>query len=145
MFRKLSKKEIENRTRLFSIKPLYGSMRVINLTRRLEMTVKIPLIEKDCTIVFKGREFESGGAVVTEKDVIAYHKIKDGKHTITTWHGDLVSDKVLILSERKGYFYDGTVHYYLRFKIGDIVYSGYSHGNGVLVRARATKSKSIFQ
>jgi hypothetical protein len=33
-------------------------------------------IEKDCTINFQGKTFESGGAIVTENAIIAYPKFE---------------------------------------------------------------------
>jgi len=105
-------------------------------------------LEKNCCITHQDKQFCSGGALINEKHAIAYLSGEIDKPRslrITSWHGMVLSNEVCILN--KLIVYNGIYSnylYYLRFKIGDIVYSGTTLGAGMMVRAKATKLKSVW-
>ena len=56
--------------------------------------MNIPYIEKDCTINFEGKPFESGGAVVTDEIIIGYpyfeKEFVGAVGALNSWHGQTI-------------------------------------------------------
>jgi len=66
---------------------------------------------------------------------------EDGKK-ITTWPGEIISDKVLILSKGRDSF--GGERTYIRFMFDNQVWSGWGMGHGMYLRAKRTKIESLY-
>ena len=92
----------------------------------------------DCS---HGREL---GEILTSGRVFAYHSEADGLHSVTTWPGRVLAPpgKVRLLSRSRDNF--GGDRQYLRFEINGLIYSGFSMGPGMYLRARLTTLRSIY-
>jgi len=89
----------------------------------------------DCFLKMELADIEKSGRV------FAYLTKKNGKHSVTGWPGYVISDDVLILKQLRDSF--GGERTYLRFQIGDKIYSGFGMGVGMYLRARLTKLTSL--
>jgi hypothetical protein len=65
-----------------------------------------------------------------------------GHLSITNWPGRPLSDTVHILGESRDNF--GGERTYLRFLIGDTIYSGFGLGVGMYLRAKRTKLTDLY-
>ena len=74
-------------------------------------------------------------------EVFAYLKNDNGFRTVTGWPGYLISDQVKILSTSRDNF--GGERTYLRFRVGNHIYSGFGLGDGMYLRAKRTKLTSL--
>jgi hypothetical protein len=76
-------------------------------------------------------------------NVFAYHGEDDKGNTIVTnWPGGVISDKVNILSYSRDNF--GGKRIYLRFLFEGEVWSGFSMGKGMYLRAKRTKLNGLY-
>ena len=98
----------------------------------------------DCCLESEKESMRKNGTV------FAYHgkpKTKPPiKHfetgTITNWPGGIISDRVLILSHCVDNF--GGERTYLRFEFENEIWSGFSMGEGMYLRAKRTKLKELY-
>jgi len=68
--------------------------------------------------------------------------LSEDSRKITTWPGEVISDKVLILSKGRDSF--GGERTYFRFMFDGQVWSGFGMGPGMYLRAKRTKIKSLY-
>lgn len=71
--------------------------------------------------------------------VFAYHS----GYSVTIWPGNVISNDVYVLSHSMDNF--GGERTYLRFMFEGEIWSGFSMGEGMYLRARRTKLKSLYQ
>ncbi len=101
-----------------------------------------PFIEKDCTFVFEGKSFISGGAYISKDYLIAYPH-ENGK--LKDWHGNtlgiwwLLSWKPAIFFGRHSFY--NSKYYYMRAKVNGIEYSLRGFGPGFIASGKAIKPK----
>ena len=72
----------------------------------------------------------------------AYHSKENGKDVISSWPGLTISDKVEILNYSTDNF--GGKRTYLRFVFDNEIWSGFSMGVGMYMRAKRTKIKELY-
>jgi hypothetical protein len=90
-------------------------------------------IETGCVITLDGQTFESGGAWISESHLSAYYS----KGKVTTWAGDILSDKVLVVG--RGSWGDTRI----RFEYKGKIWAGRVIVNGDLLYAKPTKFKTL--
>jgi hypothetical protein len=95
-------------------------------------------IEKDCTIEHQGRQFTSGGAVVTDQYLVAY---PDKGGELKDWHGNVLGTWRVIGSRPAVFFgyrsWQGSTYYYMRARVGGREYSLRGFGVGMIARGKA--------
>lgn len=102
-------------------------------------------IEKNCCMILNNKKFCSGGAVISEKYILAYMS-SDGTK-ITNWDGSVTLCTDLEYTKLRDYFNPFDIYgltreaFYLRFLYKGRIYSGLCMGNGCIVKARLTKMK----
>ena len=95
-------------------------------------------IEQACVYEFEGKEFESGGAFVSDTHVIAYLSVKDD--TLTDWHGRALGTYRITHSWRLPWnCYTSTHMHQVEVIVNHITYTGRSCGKGMLYRGRRKK------
>ena len=92
-------------------------------------------IEKDCVFTHEGKSFESGGALVTDKHLIAYPS-KDGD--LHDWHGNKIGT-YRVISERRVNSWQGTHYYYMRATVNGKRYSLRGFGEGMVATGKRIK------
>ena len=71
-----------------------------------------------------------------------YHSKENGKNVLSSWSGLTISDKVEILNYSTDNF--GGKRTYLRFVFDNEIWSGFSMGVGMYMRAKRTKIKELY-
>lgn len=100
--------------------------------------MKIPYVEKNCTITFEGKNFESDGAITTDNYLIAY----PGKHgRLNNWHGKKIGIYFIISSRRAPNSFINNRYYYMRARIGGNEYSLQGYGEGFIAKGKRLKNK----
>jgi hypothetical protein len=90
-------------------------------------------IEQDCTFTHEGRQFTSGGAVVSDLFIIAYLG-KDG--TLTDWHGNKIGTWSTLSSWRTPRSFVSDRMYSVECYVNSVRFVGRSAGEGMVVRAK---------
>lgn len=102
----------------------------------------IPFVEKDCTVNFQGRSFESGGAAVSDDYAIAY---PDGKGNLNDWHGNKIGTYWVVSSRPAVFFgqhsWQGSRYFYMRGTIGARTYAFRGFGAGMIAKGKRMKNK----
>ena len=101
-------------------------------------------VEKDCTLMFEGRVFTAGGAVVTPDQAIAYigSRRRDGLYDVADWHGVwLGTARVTATWCTPRSHVSSTMHQYC-VTIDGVRYTGHSAGTGMLFRGRRVRGDS---
>lgn len=107
--------------------------------------------EENCVIEFNGKKFESGGAFISPRYIIAYlvpkidHESANSKiihYEVQTWHGDILAKNHVNVYNVAHTKY-GKIEY-VRFRYNGIVYSGKTCATGNLLKAYATKLRSVY-
>lgn len=91
-------------------------------------------VEQDCCITHEGKEFCSGGAVVTDKYAIGY--MSDDMRTVTTWHGELLG-VAKVISSWWIHSWMGTNMYQVEATIQGVCYTGRTLGGGTIWRGKS--------
>lgn len=89
-------------------------------------------VERDCTFTHEGRTVESGGAVVTDKFIVAYLG-KDG--ILTNWHGKQLGTYRILSSWNIRSYISNTMSSVECFVDG-VRYVGRSAGLNMSIRAK---------
>ena len=107
-------------------------------------------IEKDCTISHNGQTFESGGAVVTPKVIIAYvGKVSEtqgpeyrlqGNRDLTNWHGAIIGRIRLAKSWATPRSHVSSKMYQAYATVDGITYTGRTAGEGMIFKGKACKA-----
>lgn len=102
--------------------------------------MKTPFIEDVCTITHQGKLVIAGGAVVTDKYLIAY---PDAKGVLKDWHGNQIGT-YRVISSRPAIFFGrqswiGSTYYYMRATVNGIQYSLRGFGEGMVAQGKAIK------
>jgi hypothetical protein len=92
-------------------------------------------VERDCTVTHEGREFTSGGAVVTAAFIIAYPG-KDG--VLKDWHGNALGTWRAVSSWQMGW---PVAHrmFQIEATVNGVTYTGRGLGEGMIYRGRRKK------
>jgi hypothetical protein len=102
--------------------------------------MKKPYIEQDCTFVHEGRQFTSGGAVVTNDYLIAYPG-EDG--VLTDWHGNTIGAYRVVSSKPAVFFgqhsWQGSRYYFMRAVVNGSTYALRGFGVGMIARGKRVK------
>ena len=107
----------------------------------LTVTRKAPEQQKELEKVKPQIEFELRRMKETGK-CFAYLVEKDDGHAeVTTWPGNLISDRVFILRKMRDNF--GGERVYFRFIFDGEIWSGFACGFGMYLTAKRTKLKSL--
>lgn len=98
------------------------------------------MIEQNCTITLRGRDFTANGAVITDTRLIAY-PAKDGR--LNDWHGNQIGT-YCVLSSRPAVFFGhrswmADRYYYMRAKVNGKLYSLRGFGEGMIATGKALK------
>lgn len=91
-------------------------------------------IETDCTIKHEGREFTSGGAVVTDKFMTAYLS-NDSDGILTDWHGKVIGS-YRILSSWRIHSWISDRMYSVECFVNGVRYVGRNCGKGMAINAK---------
>lgn len=93
-------------------------------------------VETDCTIEHNGKQFTSGGAVVSEEYLIAY-LAKNG--VLTDWHGNkLGTYRIVSTWETPASYVSSTMHA-VHATVNGVLYKGRSAGVGMIFRGKRPK------
>lgn len=104
--------------------------------------MKTAFVEKDCVFELQGKSFESGGAVVTDRYLLAY-PYEDG--VLKTWHGQPIG-RWTIKSSRPAVFFGhrssiGSRYYYMTATLDDgRKYAIRGFGVGMIAKGKRIKS-----
>jgi hypothetical protein len=101
-------------------------------------------VEENCTFTQDGKHYTLGGSWIIGEHGLVYIVIRDGKLIATNWHGKLLSNKVIVVSESKKYgpyigFYK--IKYYNVWIDGQKFYGRHNPEQGEALRIRKAKSK----
>lgn len=95
-------------------------------------------IEQDCTVEFEGKQFTAGGAIITDDIIIGY--MSEKMNCVNTWHGDLISNTVVLWSSwRTPHSYISSHMYQVRVLYKDHWYSGRTAGGNMIVKLKRLK------
>ena len=97
--------------------------------------MELPYREQACTFNHEGRDYTSGGALVTPERLIAYPG-KDG--VLNDWHGRQIGT-YRVISTRRIHSWQGAHYYYMRARVGDAVYSLRGFGPGMIATGKRIK------
>jgi|SRR3989304_7489586 len=98
----------------------------------------IPYIEKDCIFTHQGKEFESGGAIITDGFIVGY--CSSNMKTLTTWHGEFIGHLRISSSWKiKSYITDR--YYQVWTKVNGQWYTGRTAGAGMIAKLRKAKTE----
>ena len=102
--------------------------------------MELPYIEKDCTFNHEGHTYTSGGALVTPERIVAY-PAKDG--VLRNWHGHQIGTYRIVNKQRAIFFgrrsWQGSHYYYMRARVGDVMYSLRGFGEGMVATGKRIK------
>jgi hypothetical protein len=97
-------------------------------------------VEQNCTIEHEGRQFTSGGAVVSESYLVAY---PDEGGVLKDWHGNIIGTYTVLGSRPAIFFghrsWQGSTYYYMRGHVGKAYYSLRGFGHGMIAKGKRTK------
>ncbi len=93
--------------------------------------METPFVERDCTIEYNGKKFESGSAVVTENYIVAYVS-NDFRH-IQTWHGDNIGDILWKTSWRTPRSWMSSRQYQVTARVNRKLFTGRTNGEGMCI------------
>jgi hypothetical protein len=94
-------------------------------------------VEQNCVITHEGREFESGGAVVTPYYVIAYVKdVLNNIVTLTDWHGNELGHGRVKAYWATPRSYISSRCYQIDGTINGVTYTGRSAGVGMIWKGK---------
>ncbi len=106
------------------------------------MNDSTPIIEKDCVVSFEGKEFEAGGAFISDSHLVAY-PAENG--ILKDWHGKQIGVYSILSSRRAVFFgresWQGSKYYYMRAKVNGKLYSLRGFGIGMFAKGKRIKSK----
>lgn len=98
-------------------------------------------IETDCTVTFHGKEFTSGGAIVTPDRITAYvGKVSSeqgpqfrltGNRDLTDWHGNVIGRVRLVSSWETPRSHVSARMYQAYATVDGITYQGRTRGEGM--------------
>ena len=89
-------------------------------------------VEENCTIEHEGRTYESGGAFVSDTNLVAYPAAGG---VLTTWHGTPIGTWRAVSSWRVD-SYMGTRMYAIRATVDGATYHGRGFGEGCILRGK---------
>ena len=100
-------------------------------------TCRMEYVEQDCTVKHKGREFTSGGAVVTPDWIIAYLG-KDG--ALNDWHGAKLGTYRIASTWRTPRSSMSSTMSQVYATVDGVTYTGRSAGIGMIFQGRRVVS-----
>lgn len=93
-------------------------------------------VERDCTFEFDGKKFTEGGALVTDRCIIAYPKANG---ILGDWHGNEIGTWRIVSSwKTPRSFYSSTMHQ-IESTVDGIVYTGRGAGTGMIYKGKAKR------
>jgi hypothetical protein len=95
--------------------------------------VSATYVERDCTVTFEGRTFESGGAFVSDAHIVAYPA--DGG-VLQDWHGNAIGTWRATSSWRTPRSFVSSRMYAIRAHVDGRTYVGRGAGVGMIFRGR---------
>jgi hypothetical protein len=90
-------------------------------------------VEKDCIFTFEGKEFESGGAVITPDYIVAY-PVDDGK--LADWHGNIIGAFRIVSKWRTPRSYVSSHMRQIEALVDGVYYTGRGTGKGMLYKGK---------
>jgi hypothetical protein len=90
-------------------------------------------VEQDCVFRHDGREFSSGGAVVSDHYIVAY---LGRAGVLTDWHGNRIGTWTTLSSWRTPRSFVSDRMYSVECYVNSVRFVGRSAGEGMIVRAK---------
>jgi hypothetical protein len=111
-----------------------------------------PFIERDCVFTFEGRDYESGGAYVTDTHAAGYPEFRrispiDGQYfrnidmvgdcgELRDWHGNAIGTCRIVARWPTPRSWVSSYMYQIEATIGGVTYTGRGAGSGMLWRGK---------
>jgi len=95
------------------------------------------MIESDCAIVFHGTRYESNGAMVTPKWIIAY--MGKDMASVTDWHGETLGTARVTTSWATPTSYLSDRCYQVEATVNGITYTGRTSGESMIYKGKVKK------
>ena len=101
-------------------------------------------VEENCTFTHDGKSFTFSGSYLIDDHGLVYITEKQGKITATDWHGNLISDKVELVSESRRvgpYIGEYKIKYYNVYIDGKKYFGRHNSTWGEALKIRKSKAK----
>ncbi len=96
-------------------------------------------VERGCVIEHAGRQFESGGAVITSDFIVAYPKANGW---LCDWHGNTIGAWRIVAKWRVN-SYVGLHMHQIESLVDGVVYTGRGFGEGMIYKGKR-KAKQVW-
>lgn len=99
-------------------------------------------VESGCVFEHKGRQFELGGAIITDEWIVGYVGKFDPatqSRSLTDWHGKILGACRIVATWKTPRSYISSTMHQIEATVNGVRYTGRSAGTGMIYRGKRAK------